>query len=64
MWVPTIYLNWIEHDFKNVGSVLQETINYDIKGLNLKRPYNKSQIKKSKGVKYRRPLILVTVYRI
>lgn len=36
MWVPTIYLGWIEHNFKNTGSVLQETINYDIK-LNLKK---------------------------
>lgn len=37
MWVPTIYLGWIEHDFKKIGSVLQEIINYDIKGLNLKK---------------------------
>lgn len=30
-------MNKLEHDFKNKGSVLQETINYDIKGLNLKK---------------------------
>lgn len=32
MWMPTLCLGLIEHDFKNVLSVLQETNTYDIKG--------------------------------